>query len=156
MNSRTHSGQTSASWVLDGILQVLTGDNDILQWMKMFNICFYIVPMLNVDGALMGNYRTGIVGEDFNRKFYSGRKQIFPEINYLKKMISNAKKQGNILMFMDLHGHSILKNSFIYGPSETDFQQCLRKFHYKLVRKLPFYMWHKSKYFKMSSCKFKT
>lgn len=31
-------------------------------------------------------------------------------------------------MFMDLHGHSILKNSFIYGPSETDFQQCLRKF----------------------------
>lgn len=30
-------------------------------------------------------------------------------------------------MFMDLHGHSILKNSFIYGPSETDFQHCLSK-----------------------------
>jgi hypothetical protein len=30
-------------------------------------------------------------------------------------------------MFMDLHGHSILKNSFIYGPSETDFHHCLCK-----------------------------
>lgn len=25
------------------------------------------------------------------------------------------------MLFVDLHGHSILKNSFIYGPSEKDF-----------------------------------
>lgn len=31
-------------------------------------------------------------------------------------------------MFMDLHGHSILKNSFLYGPSDTDFHQYLRTF----------------------------
>jgi hypothetical protein len=48
--------------------------------------------MLNVDGAFVGNYRTGIVGDDFNRKFSSGKKEIFPEIYYLKKMITNAKK----------------------------------------------------------------
>jgi hypothetical protein len=48
--------------------------------------------MLNPDGVLMGNYRTGIVGDDFNRKFASGRKEIFPEILYLKKMVSKAKK----------------------------------------------------------------
>lgn len=30
--------------------------------------------MLNPDGVFIGNYRTGIIGDDFNRKFYSGRK----------------------------------------------------------------------------------
>jgi len=30
--------------------------------------------MLNPDGVFMGNYRTGIIGDDFNRKFLSGKK----------------------------------------------------------------------------------
>jgi murein tripeptide amidase MpaA len=42
------------------------------------NIIFKIVPMLNPDGVFIGNYRTGILGEDFNRKFNSGRRDMFP------------------------------------------------------------------------------
>jgi hypothetical protein len=34
--------------------------------------------MLNKDGVFMGNYRTGIVGDDFNRKFVTGTKVFFP------------------------------------------------------------------------------
>lgn len=30
--------------------------------------------MLNPDGVFMGNYRTGVIGEDFNRKFATGKK----------------------------------------------------------------------------------
>jgi hypothetical protein len=30
--------------------------------------------MLNPDGVYVGNYRTGIVGDDFNRKFLSGKR----------------------------------------------------------------------------------
>lgn len=30
--------------------------------------------MLNPDGVLIGNYRTGIIGEDLNRRFHSGKK----------------------------------------------------------------------------------
>ena len=33
-----------------------------------------ILPMVNPDGVFLGNYRTGIVGDDFNRKFSSGKK----------------------------------------------------------------------------------
>lgn len=38
------------------------------------NIILKIVPMLNPDGVFIGNYRTGIIGDDFNRKFNSGKK----------------------------------------------------------------------------------
>lgn len=34
--------------------------------------------MLNVEGVHMGNYRTGIVGIDFNRLFLTGKHEVFP------------------------------------------------------------------------------
>lgn len=79
--------------------------------------------MFNPDGVFIGNYRTGIIGEDLNRKFLSGRKEFYPELHALKKVVAQCKKEGSVELFFDLHGHSILKNSFIYGPSLLDFSR---------------------------------
>ena len=62
--------------------------------MVEMNICFKIVPMLNKDGVFMGNYRTGIVGDDFNRRFNSGQRQYFPEIAALKRLVGKCKQKG--------------------------------------------------------------
>lgn len=40
---------------------------------------FYIVPMLNPDGVVAGNYRTSLFGKDLNRTFNQARKYAFPE-----------------------------------------------------------------------------
>lgn len=101
---------------------MLLKDEDIHRWMVSKNVCFKIVPMLNKDGVFMGNYRTGIVGDDFNRRFSSGQRQFFPEINALKRLVQNCKKMGKVHLFLDLHGHSILKNSFIFGPDRRAFE----------------------------------
>ena len=37
--------------------------------------------MLNPDGVVLGNYRTGISGRDFNRMFINPDKSIFPEVS---------------------------------------------------------------------------
>ncbi len=34
--------------------------------------------MINPDGVFVGNYRTGIIGIDFNRKFNSADSLLFP------------------------------------------------------------------------------
>lgn len=78
INARTHSGEASSSWVLDGLLMELAGSSQVEEWMLSENICLKIVPMLNPDGVFIGNYRTGIVGDDFNRKFHSGRREFYP------------------------------------------------------------------------------
>lgn len=78
VNARTHSGESSSSWVLDGMLQGIFRVDDVQRWLLEENICLKIIPMLNPDGVFIGNYRTGIIGDDFNRKFYSGRKQFYP------------------------------------------------------------------------------
>jgi len=66
----------------------------------------------------MGNYRTGVTGKDFNRCFYSGRLALFPEISALKELIRELQEDGEVIAFIDLHGHSILKNSFVFGPAQ--------------------------------------
>ena len=83
--------------------------------------------MLNPDGVFFGNYRTGVLGDDFNRKFLSGNKVEFPEVHALRTLVTNCKRSGSVELFLDIHGHSVLKNSFMYGPitstsSKSTFQ----------------------------------
>lgn len=33
------------------------------------NFIYYFIPMVNVDGVLLGNYRTNIKGYDLNRNW---------------------------------------------------------------------------------------
>lgn len=33
------------------------------------NIIFKIIPMINPDGVILGNYRTGFAGIDLNRNY---------------------------------------------------------------------------------------
>lgn len=69
--------------------------------------------MLNPDGVVLGNYRTCITGKDLNRCYFDPDEQLFPTIFSLKKLL---REQKNHFMYLDLHGHSIKKNCFNYGP----------------------------------------
>jgi murein tripeptide amidase MpaA len=71
---------------------------------------FVIIPMVNVDGVILGNFRTGISGRDLNRVFYTP--QHYNEINIIRSLASKY----NPYMYLDFHGHSAKKNVFMYGP----------------------------------------
>lgn len=47
--------------------------------------------MLNPDGVILGNYRTGISGRDFNRQYRNPDKAIFPEVYSFKKFVIENK-----------------------------------------------------------------
>ena len=56
-----------------------------------FNIIIYkistiikIIPMINPDGVIFGNYRTGVAGRDLNREFKEPDKLLFPEVVAIK------------------------------------------------------------------------
>lgn len=51
-----------------------------------------VVPMLNPDGVVAGNYRTGLSGKDFNREFLNPDRFVFPEIIALKELVSKCKQ----------------------------------------------------------------
>ena len=43
-----------------------------------------IIPMLNPDGVIHGNYRVGLLGVDLNRRWKKPSKYLHPTIYYTK------------------------------------------------------------------------
>ena len=48
---------------------------------------FKIVPMLNPDGVIVGNYRCSLAGRDLNRNYKTLLKDSFPTVWHTKNMI---------------------------------------------------------------------
>jgi len=62
--------------------------------------------MVNADGVVVGNYRSGIEGNDLNRKWHKPNKKIHPTVYFIKKYIKGFAKERQLLIVCDLHGHS--------------------------------------------------
>lgn len=59
--ARQHPGESVGSWMMEGFIRrVMEVKN---------NICWIVIPMVNVDGVKLGNNRTGVLGHDFNRSW---------------------------------------------------------------------------------------
>ena len=68
MCGRMHPGETNASWLMHGFIRFLLSSNSKAKELRK-RIIFKIVPILNPDGVIVGNYRTSMAGCDINRKF---------------------------------------------------------------------------------------
>jgi murein tripeptide amidase MpaA len=84
-----HPGETNASWMMEGLLDTLLNPKDeekeLVRNLKD-HFEFYIVPMLNVDGVINGNYRCSLAACDLNRQWLKPGKTLHPGIYYTKKL----------------------------------------------------------------------
>ena len=65
LTGRVHPGETNSSWVMEGILDFITGDSPEADEIRS-HFVLKIVPMLNIDGVINGCHRCGLTGEDLN------------------------------------------------------------------------------------------
>lgn len=63
---RQHPGETQGSWMMHGLLAYLCSDEAAN---IRSQLVFKIIPMLNPDGVVLGNFRTCVLGVDLNRQF---------------------------------------------------------------------------------------
>jgi murein tripeptide amidase MpaA len=61
MTARVHPGETSASYVMRGVIKFLVGPSPEAAALRDRYI-FKLVPMLNPDGVVVGNYRCSLAG----------------------------------------------------------------------------------------------
>lgn len=85
---------------------------------------FVVIPMLNPDGVVMGNYRTSLFGKDLNRLFRAKETTLLPEIEMAREVFEHYCEfyKKKMLLFLDYHGHSSKKNGFVLGPGIFDAQ----------------------------------
>eukprot|EP00062_Callorhinchus_milii_P027226 gi/632990268/ref/XP_007884090.1/ PREDICTED: cytosolic carboxypeptidase 3-like [Callorhinchus milii] len=86
VTARVHPGETNSSWVMKGFLDYLLGGSEDASLLRdMF--LFKVVPMLNPDGVVVGNYRCSLAGQDLNRNYRTCLKQHFPPVWYMRNLI---------------------------------------------------------------------
>ena len=87
VTARVHPGESNSSYVMKGLLDLLTSEDNKEAELLRKNFVFKLVPMINVDGVIYGNYRTSLSGIDLNRTWKMTDGILFPEVAALKKMI---------------------------------------------------------------------
>jgi murein tripeptide amidase MpaA len=66
LSSRVHPGESNASYIAEGIIEFLMSDELEAKILREKYV-FKIIPMLNPDGVINGNYRSSLGGHDLNR-----------------------------------------------------------------------------------------
>ncbi|CAF1138870.1 unnamed protein product [Adineta ricciae] len=114
VTARVHPGETNASWMMKGLLDFLLSDSPDAKLLRD-NFVFKIVPMLNPDGVIVGNYRCSLSGRDLNRNYKTILKDAYPSIWHTREMIKRFMTEIELVVYCDFHGHSRRNNVFIYG-----------------------------------------
>ena len=124
LTARVHPGESNSSWMMKGAIDFLTGDSLDAKMLRD-NFVFKVVPMLNPDGVVNGNYRCSLAGADLNRVWAEPNKRAHPTIWHAKAMIRKLTEERETVLFCDMHGHSRKKNVFAYGCQNTRARDAL-------------------------------
>ena len=151
LTSRVHPGEPQASHMLDGLLKYLLSP-EAAELRRHFVI--RIVPMLNPDGVIYGNYRCSLLGCDLNRKWDKPNRLLHPTIFYSKQLIRYMHQERRVALYCDLHGHSRKQNAFFYGCSYKNFELDGRLKNAQL-RIVPLMCCQKNSLFSLKDCRFR-
>ncbi len=89
---RQHPGESNGSHFLSGSLQqLLSGDEESVKLLKYCD--FVVIPMLNPDGVVSGNFRTSLFVKDLNRLFKAKDTTLLPEETKSKELHSHTETE---------------------------------------------------------------
>lgn len=118
LTARVHPGESNSSFMIQGFLDFITSDAPEAVKLRQ-SFVFHVIPMLNPDGVIHGNYRCSLAATDLNRRYAAPHPKLHPTILAKKNFLLSTAKNRSILLYLDLHGHSKLKNAFMYGCDIT-------------------------------------
>jgi len=143
ITSRVHPGESQASFMVQGLITFLLSDHPEAEECRS-KFVIKIIPMLNPDGVIFGNYRNSLLGVDLNRRWKKPSRHLHPEVYYTKQIIKYfdlKSKQpdcesGGVVFFSDFHGHSKNMDAFMYSCIDLSDQPSTN-FNNMVIRTIP-------------------
>jgi hypothetical protein len=119
---------------------------------------WWIMPIVNPDGVVNGNYRCNCQGKDMNRHFFANHDDEADKIgrcievelirDYLKNQIP-AGETNPLKLFLDIHAHSKDASIFSYAPVPENAWDVMETKRWSEI------LDSMSPYFKLENCTFK-
>ena len=101
---------------MEAIIKYLLMDTPLAQ-ILLRHFKFYIVPMMNPDGVMLGNSKCNALGKNMNRLWMKPSAENEPEVYHLKKFISSLR---SISYIVDFHAQEKKKGSYALGVHQGD------------------------------------
>jgi murein tripeptide amidase MpaA len=108
---RQHSGETMASWWMEGALDRLLDESEPVAAELRRIAAIHLVPLVNIDGAARGNLRGNAAGIDLNRQWHAPDPATAPEV----AAVLAAMDATGVDLSLDVHGDETLPHVFIDG-----------------------------------------
>lgn len=114
LTARQHAAETSCSHTLDGLIEFLLSTDPRATALREIAF-FHIVPMINPDGVVHGNYRDNAKGINLNRFWNNADETNSPEVFAVMRALDNAVASGESLdMFIDFHSDSCAQEHYAF------------------------------------------
>lgn len=91
--------------MMQGVIDFLCSEEEEAKFLR--DRCVVkIIPMMNPDGVIHGNYRTNLAGSDLNRRWKKTSKTLYPTVFAAKALLKDFSRNRDLQIICDLHGHS--------------------------------------------------
>jgi hypothetical protein len=120
VTARQHPMEAGGSWMAEGMLNWLLGGSPQAAELTRRSVVF-LVPFMNPDGVLLGNYRVNSLGMNLNRVWDDPQPEFAPSVAAVEREMESAVASGReIEIFVDFHTWSTkLENFLIYTSAEA-------------------------------------
>lgn len=93
IGARVHPGETISSHIMETVITSLLAQKTETSKKLLRMYTFYLIPMINIDGVVAGNYRVNLSGDDLNRTYHDPSENLHPTIFSYKKLIETLRNQ---------------------------------------------------------------
>src|SRR3990167_4559049 len=104
-----------------------------------------VIPILNVDGVLVGNSRCSVSGQDLLSVWSKPDRYLHPEVYYTKKLIKQLQQHGNVIFFTEFRSDPSMKGCKVQGNQLGQDRRPPREF--------PCLLSENVNYFSLEDCK---
>jgi hypothetical protein len=112
VHTRTHPQETEGFYVTDKMINILLSETDFAQTVRA-NCVFYIIPMYNPDGVVLGYPRKNANNVDLEANWNTIPHQ--PEVAALKARFAQLMASPNpIEVMLNMHSSSLCTRYFVY------------------------------------------
>jgi len=112
--ARQHPAEVAGSWMAEGLLLWLLSDDLQAEELRRRAV-FYMVPFMNPDGVVLGNYRVNSAGANLNREWANQNPQTAPSVAATTQAIREfVSSGGRFDFFVDFHAYSSLRKNFFF------------------------------------------